>query len=401
MANDALRALEDLDRMGQQGQAAAANSQKLMEERSRPETVSDGQQAKFALPEALATAVGAGWVLGPVGGILMGVAQGILIKNEKQQALNAYLADTDALNNTKSIIDNEFDQADLEALTDADRQQISGFRTMSDMGMAMSKSPYPDTAQRGAAMITESANLLDQFRATNESQMIAAKAADDQLRRDLDNETYTRHRGLLGDFGGRIGDFDQSIATADNIIEAVNKGDGASLTAALATLPLLVNPSAGATTEGEVEIWQKISGTVDGLLGRVQKELGGGGMTDSTRKQLLGVANQFKRNTISAAQAVEAEFGEHLVNEKIPRHLWGQYNRTGRLQVVQEGGFVRGDDVSEASSSAGADIKKATTGLIDKASMAIGDTIDAVKHEKAWRDEFFRIHNRQPRMDER
>ena len=77
--------------MQDQGQDNAANLKKLEDARGEF-NVGAGGEASFALPEALATAVGVGWLLGPVGGLAMGIAQGILGKKEKQNALDAFAA---------------------------------------------------------------------------------------------------------------------------------------------------------------------------------------------------------------------------------------------------------------------------------------------------------------------
>ena len=99
MANKAQTALQGLLVMQEDGKAASANSKKLLDARNDFD-VTAGGEAEFALPEAMATAVGAGWLLGPVGGLLMGVAQGVLGKKEKQAALDNYAQDMGVLQDT-------------------------------------------------------------------------------------------------------------------------------------------------------------------------------------------------------------------------------------------------------------------------------------------------------------
>lgn len=395
--NKAQEELEGLLAMQGDAQDSAANLAKVQDAR-RQFASTGADDADFALPEAGATAIAAGFLLGPIGGLAMGLAQGFLIKNERQNIIDQVNAENEQLALADQIVFEEFDRAALAAQNPEDVRQISALQTEYSVARRVGD---PERMQSAIAGLTE-------FEAKNEEQRIAAEEFDAQMRRDMDQETYNRHRSLLGDFQAESGNFEAQQATANNILESMNKGDGASVTAALATLPLLVNPDAGATTEAEVEIWQKIGGTVDGLIGRVQKELGTGGLTDPTRREIIEVTQQYKRNSIAFQQAREARYGRAISTENIPDKYRAQYNLSGQLPVVQQGGFIRGEELQEGSENNVADlavetaqtgargVKDFVTSKIDNASMAIGDWFDRRKHEKAWREEFFRIHGRAP-----
>jgi hypothetical protein len=159
---------------------------------------------------------------------------------------------------------------------------------------------------------------------------------------------------LKAEFRQDTANFELQLQTADNIIEAVNRGDGAALTAALATMPLLVNPDAGATTDAEVNIWKGVGGLSRKLIGLIDKELGAGGLTDNTRRQIIGTAKQYKRNAITWQQAIESRYGQFLVSEKIPKERWGFFNKTNFVPGLQGTGFIprdiSGPSVKEALS---------------------------------------------------
>ena len=289
-----------------------------------------------------------------------------------------------------------------------DLEQLSAMQSGKDAAMKLMSSASPELRQQGAALLSKFNDDLNAYTVSQEEQRIAAETLDAQLQRDLDKETYDKHRSLLGDFTAESANFEKQIATADNITQALNRGDGAAITAALATLPLLVNPQAGATTEAEVEIWQKIGGRADALIASIQKELGAGGLSDPTRKEIIGLTSQYKRNAIAFQQARESYYGQLVVDEKIPENLWRQYNISGRLPVVQQGGFIRGEThiINEGGSATERakgfleTAKGFTTEAIDNTSMFINDKVDGYKHEKAWRNEFFKLHGREPRADE-
>lgn len=395
MSNAALDELNALLSMEQGAEDAAANLKKVQDARTQF-AARPGEEADFAAPEALATAIGAGFILGPAGGLLLGLAQGIIGKREKQNALDAYARDSGIISATNDIFNDELDRLVATATNPEDIAQLTAMQSQKDAALQMITSTNPTISQKGTELLADFSGRMNDFATAQEEQQIER----DALKRELGQELYDRHLTLNDKFRADSANFEAQQATANNIIESINRGDGASVTAALATLPLLVNPEAGATTEAEVEIWQKVGGTVDGLISRVQKELGGGGLSNDTRKEILGVAQQYKRNSIAFQQAREAFYGEQLQIEGIPPSLAGQYNLSGRLPVVQQGGFVRSEDVAESKESpveaAAEGAQNFATEFIDNTSMKINDFLDERRHEKAWRQEVFRIHGSDP-----
>jgi len=400
--NKAQAELESLLNIQGHGQDAAANLAKLETDTQDVMPTGEEGEASFALPEALATGIGAAWLLGPAG-LLIGVAQGLLVKKEEQRAIDAMAAETDVLNKTSDIFDSAIEEQMLLTDNPENLEQLNTYKAMLDAGTEMTASPYQATRDRGQELITQAGTGLNQYTIDNETQGIEFRQEEARIERELGQETYDRHQTLRGQFMQESGNFEAQQATANNIIEALGKGDGASVTAALATMPLLVNPDAGATTEAEVEIWQKIGGTIDSLVGRVQKELGSGGLTDDTRKEIMAVTQQYKRNSIAFQQAREAHYGQRAVDEGVPFKYAKQYNLSGNLPVVQQGGFIRGqehrDKEGSAVNTAVNDAGNFITEFIDNTSMAIGDFIDDRSHSKAHRDEFFRIHGVEPTVE--
>ena len=404
MSNVALDQLNSLLALEQGGQDADANLKKVQDARNQflaPRPADD--EANFAAPEALATAVGAGFILGPAGGLLLGLTQGILGKRAEQNALDQYNREAGIISKANDIFNDEIDRQVASATNPDDIAQLTAMQSQKDAALQMMTSANPTIQQKGTELFADFSTRMNDFATLQEEQSIER----DTLRRELGQELYDRHLTLNDKFRADSANFEAQQATANNIIESINRGDGASVTAALATLPLLVNPDAGATTEAEVEIWSKVGGTVDSLLGKVQKELGSGGLTDDTRREILGVATQYKRNSISFQQAREAYYGEQMQIEGLPQQLAGQYNLSGRLPVVQQGGFVKGESLAEQKTTAGEaavegaveGTKNFATEFIDNTSMQINDYLDERKHEKAWREEFFRIHGSYPADD--
>lgn len=340
MGGKAAQELQDLGFMQQHAENQAANVNKVM---SGSEAMSSAGEAGFAFPEALATGIGAAWLLGPAG-LLLGVAQGILVKKEEQNAIDAYAAQSEAITDSQQVIFSEIDRQMLAANPE-DLDTLSGIRSMVDYAGEMATVDPERSAQ---AIETAYANL-NAMQVKNDEQAVSQRVLDAQIKRDLGQEGFNRHSSLLTDFENDSANFEAQVQSANNVIEAVNRGDGAALTAALGTMPLLINPQAGATSEGEVDIWRSVRGKFDSLVGMVQKELGSGGMTDATRKELIQVAEQYKRNAYSQQQFVESRAGQRAVTEEIPEKYWSLYNKSGKMPGLAGGGFVKKDIITDAA----------------------------------------------------
>ena len=184
--NIALEELENLAGMQGEAQDTEANLNKLQEARTQFMTQRSGDKAKFDTPNAMATAVGVGWMLGPAGGLLMGLAQGILGKQEQQRAIDAYAQDTNVANATNNIFNDELDRLAMSVTNPGDLEQLSTMQTQKDAALQMMQSASPELQQKGTELLADFSTQLNDYTVRQEEQSIAASALDTQLRRDLD-----------------------------------------------------------------------------------------------------------------------------------------------------------------------------------------------------------------------
>lgn len=354
--NKAQSELQDLIEIGSQAQGQASAAQEFAAGRTafdRPPMDEDGK-ADFLHPDMLKTAVGAGWLLGPVGGVLMGVAQGILGQRERQNAIDEYARETGVLKETGEIFNDQIDRLAVDADPET-LDRLDAIRTMYQMGQEYSSTLGLE--EDGMAHMAEAAGQLQQLTIDQQKQTI-------QDRQLMDANTRSVLNDLKGDFRTDSAGFEERHTRAMNIIEAVRRGDGAAVTSALASMPLLINDQAGATSDAEVKIWQGVRGQIDKITGLVDKELGAGGLTDKTRKQLIGVAEQYMRSNIASQTAREAWYGKRLVEEKIPEQRWGYFNRTGSLPGYAGGGFISRDKARPAAKAAADAVGGAVQGAL-------------------------------------
>lgn len=338
MSNRALQELEGLLKLQGDAGGSMAQAQNVVEEQQDFErrairvsaSDADAPEASFAWPEALVTAIGAGWLLGPAGGLLTGLAQGILGKEAEQNALDEYWADNDVLGITGAVYERKFNE--LEQTADPrDLDQLGALRTQYETGLRM-MTGSPELRPLGQKMFAGAVGGLNELLVKSEAQAIDEAAT-------MDARTRSAFNDLKQNFRVDSALFLPQVQLADMVIELVNEGTGASLTAAIASMPTLINPEAGATSDAEVAIWAGVDGVIGELLGKVKQELGQGKLLDSTRKDIIDVAKQYRSKAIGAQKAKEAKYGDFLVIEKIPKDRWAYFTMMDMVPSREMGPF--------------------------------------------------------------
>ena len=213
MASKAQEGLQNLLEIEGQTQSSAANLAKLQEARTQF-IASGGDEADFAMPEAMATAIGVGWLLGPVGGLLMGVAQGILGKREEQSLLDQYAADQGVMTDLNDIYNDAFERAAIAANTPEELAQILSWQSQADAGFRMSQGS-PELREDGATMMSEAMAGLNELNVTNEVQAIEARAEDARLKRELDDTQYSRYTSSIGSFRAESAGYEGVMQATD------------------------------------------------------------------------------------------------------------------------------------------------------------------------------------------
>lgn len=348
MSNKALEQLQFVNDLVESGERSTEQVQSTQAE-IRASQVStagnDKQQAGFSAPEALVTALGVGWLLGPAGGVLAGIAQGILGKQAKQNALDQYARDSEILSQGSDIWSDSMAVSLDNADNVFDVEQLTGIDNLFQRGLLNSRAASPELQRLGAEQMAQAEVQKNEFNVRQEEQFNQYVVADQVAKKALDDQAYKRMQELRGQFRVDTDGFENRISIANNVIQSLRRGDGAAVTAALAQMPLLLNPQAGATSEGEVNIWTGVDGVINRLLGDIQQEFGEGSqLTDATRRKIEAVAVQYKKNSIGEVEAIQAKYGKLMGLAGIPAEFSPFFNKTNSVPGYQGGAFISRDD---------------------------------------------------------
>ena len=316
MASKAQLELQGLLDMQASGQAQASNSQKLLDARNDPELVGSGD-AKFALPEALATAVGAGWLLGPVGGLLMGVAQGILGKKEQQSAIDAYAQDMGVLAETNDVFNDELDRLALSVTNENDLEQLSAMQTQKDAALQMMASASPELQARGSDMLGDFSARLNDYTLTQETQRIEAEAYDAQLKRELDDTQYSRYNSSIDSFRRESAPYEGVMQATDIALDALANGTPADLWAASILVNKALDP-ASIVRESEREALAGLGSLWDQANIMMEKARSGETLLPQQRKELSALLYSIRETGTQHQLARESRYSDEINDIGLP-----------------------------------------------------------------------------------
>lgn len=353
MTNKAQAELQSLLDMQAQGEAAASNSTRLLEARSNPEFVSKGGKADFALPEALATAVGAGWLLGPVGGLLMGVAQGILGKREEQNAIDAFARDMGVLEETNSIFNDELDRLAATATNPNDLEQLSAMQTQKDVALRMMQTP--GLYEQGASLLSDFNTRLNDYTLTQETQRIEAEAADAQLKRELDNTQYSRYVNSKTRFDDESQTYLDVMQATDIALDALANGSPADLWAAGILVNKALDP-VGVVREEEAAAVGRLGSLWEKANVIMEKARSGETILPEQRRELSSLLYSIRETGTKFQLAREARYSDEVNDIELPAKYHDNFRIARTVPAAAPGEIeaktLPAEDIAQAASDA-------------------------------------------------
>lgn len=318
MANNRASAeLQSLLQISGQAVDAGAHLEQLQQTRQPVATTSPGEEASFALPEALATAVGAGFVLGPVGGILLGAAQGILGKQAKQSVLDQLASERGLISETDSIFNDELDRLSMATDDPDDLAQLNSMQATKDVALKMMASASPRMQEQGAAMLTKFNGDLQAYTERQETQRIAADTLDAQQRRELDNTQYSRYNSAIGSFRSESQTYLDVMEATDTALRALGSGTPADLWAAGILVNKALDP-AGIVRQEEAESVGKLGGLWTKANVILEKAKSGETILPEQRRELSALLGTIRDTTTSHQLAREARYSDEVEDIGLP-----------------------------------------------------------------------------------
>ncbi len=332
MPNKAADELQNLLDMEVDAGTAQDNLAKLQEARTQFNPNPD-QEADFGWPEGAATAVAAGWILGPVGGLLFGLAQGLYTKKQEQAALDSYINTGEALGSAADIFHSELDRMALAATNPNDVAQLSAMQTEFDTAMQLMSSASPELQQKGSEMLASAHTKMNDYAVRQEEQAIELKAYDDELRRAMDQEQYDRFTALHDDFRAESQGYEDVMLATDNALNALQNGTPSELWAAGILINKALDPT-GVVRQEEAEAVGAIGSIWDKANTLMEKARSGQTMLPEQRQELMGLLYSMRETSTEFQLTRQSDYLERAELAGVPQQYWGTFQKAQNVPAA-------------------------------------------------------------------
>ena len=281
-------------------------------------------EAGFSTPEAVATAVASGFILGPVGGILMGVAQGILGKQAKQNVLDQFAAENEVYGSVDEMLNGQFDRLAAAATNPNDLEQLATLQTQKDTAMKMLTSGSQKLQAQGESLLADMFGQLNEYTDLQETQKIAAEAYDAELKRALSQEQYDRFTNIKIRFDDDSQQYEDILGATNTAIQALQDGSPADLWAAGILVNKALDPT-GIVRQEEAEA----VGALGSLFTKgeviLQKALDGTTILPEERNNLMSLLTTIQGGAKQIQLSREARFLTELADAEVPQKYWDNF----------------------------------------------------------------------------
>lgn len=334
-------------------------------------------EAEFALPEAVATAVGAGFILGPIGGLLLGAAQGILGKRMEQSELDAIAAYDDVDATFMETIDRQM----MEADSPEDVEQLSTMATQQTAARRMLASPVPQIRQQGAML---QAKLFDAQRAyaiKQEEQAIQADVRAENTERELGQENYSRFRTARDKFMQESAPFLEVRNATANILNALQRGSPVDQYAAAKLMDKALDPTSVVRPE-EAEAWGQIGSVWQRANVFMEKLRSGQTLAPEQAAEMEALARSIENQSYEMQIAREARYADEIDDIGLPVKYHDNFRlatplpaperRTPSPAPAANNSTPSAAQVAVAAGMAGADVLEAVPSEVKTGAAAAG-----------------------------
>lgn len=335
--NKALAELQSLE--GLQGEAldARANLAKLQETRHQRVPQEGETESDFALPEAGATALAAGFVLGPVGGLLMGLAQGFLIKDERQNILDQFAAENEALGNANNVFNDQIERYALTATAPEDIDQLSGLQSQKDAAMELMMSGSPELQEMGSAMLQEFSTEMNAYAVRQEEQRIEADIKQKEMQRELTNTQQSIQSGLRDDYDAQSAGYETILQGSNNAKEMIARGNPVDIVAALIQVNKALDPTSVVRPE-EAKALGNVGTKIEQWTQKVDEWAGSGlPLSMSQRKDLMTLVEGIEKTARGFQMQRDIRFQDRAVKDGLPAKYVNEFRRVDDLPAFRPG----------------------------------------------------------------
>jgi hypothetical protein len=329
---------------------------------------------------SIATAVAAGFLLGPVGGLAMGIAQGIVTKRERKNQLDRMAEETNAYNDIDETLNNEINRLTSVATSEEDIAQLQTLRTRKDIAMRGMISGSPTLNRAGMEELSKVNGLLTSFAENQEAQRIEKEAYNAELRRALDEQGYQRHNDIQNDFEVEAAVYNNLVNKTNLAIEALNGGNTAEVKTAIKSIEQALEPGA-IVRDADIDRLTNLGTFIQGVTGWLDKQVTGAEISPGAKDQLYDLLGTIVNNERSYFSQREEYYYERLKDAQVPEKYWDQYNLVDNLKYSKPDRMAKtneGQDDSSAIARIGAKVNEKAQQAVENIGKVADDPVSFV-----------------------
>jgi len=375
IATTNLAALMSFSQLGEE----AEDAQTVLD-RTRPEqdeTPADGT-ADFGTAEAIATAIVGTVLLGPVGGILLGGAQGWLKKKSEQSVLDRIASEQNVLTESVDVYQDQLNDFKSTATNENDFEQIGVMEAGLTTARKFMLSADPELRARGIQIMGGVNSEMNRYAGVQETQSIAADALDAQLRVELDDNQYSRYTALQTDFDNQSAGYLVRKQAVNTAIAALQSGTAADIHAAMILFNKALDPRSAVLGEERTAITE-MGSALDSAYNFFGEKFTGQKLNAQQRRELGAAILRINDTSEEFQMRREAIFTSRAIAANLPEQYLDKFRLVENLPGAEPLDIPKDllDRTLEADRAAR-----------DKQSMLIGDAVDAtfVQTEKLMQD---------------
>lgn len=267
--------------------------------------------------EGFVTAIVGTALLGPLAGVALGAAQTIIGRKEDQQQAARYEDQFKTFAAADEIFQGELDRMWLGAESVADREQISTLETSKNAAIRMLQSPSPVIQQEGAKMLAEFNTNMQAFEVRNEAEEIAKTEQEDEIKRNLEGENYTRYTDLRDNFTAESEGYLAVQGAVSTLDKALNLGTPVSIYGSIKLLEKALDPNSVVRPE-EQEAWGQLGSVFDQVDVLIQRLQSGKPLLPEQIDQIKDLASVILDGVYEMQVARETRFADEIDDIELP-----------------------------------------------------------------------------------
>ena len=302
-------------------------------------------EADFGTPEAIATAVAASFILGPIGGLLMGGAQGWLKKQADQSILDQIATEQNVLTESAAVYDDVLQGFKDSATSEEDMAQVAALEAQRTAAVKMMTSGDVNMRDQGMEAFAKFEAGAQGYATLQETQKIAGEAEDARLKTELDDRQYGRFTKMRDSFSAESQTFQDTMQSTSQALIALESGSAADIWATSILLNKSLDPESVVRSE-EAAAVQSQGTRLEKWTQLADKELASGeGMSADTKRIYRDLVRDIQSNVTGFQLAREARFMDQAIDAELPQKYMDNFRLASTLPGIEN--FSIPDDTAE------------------------------------------------------